>query len=113
MQISKLSLFHHCETFYDYWFDCPSFDPFDDELALDQDKFNALAKRLLDTGCSGLAPFGTTGEALSVSHSERKTALEGLVAAGIDPSVMIQVLGCAICQIRLICAGMRSILMLA
>ena len=67
----------------------PLLTPFDDKLALDQQKFNALAKRLLDTGCSGLAPFGTTGEALSVSHSERKAALQGLVEAGIDPAVMI------------------------
>ena len=67
----------------------PLLTPFDDQLALDQDKFNDLAKHLLDTGCSGLAPFGTTGEALSISHSERKAALGGLVSAGIDPSVMI------------------------
>ena len=88
----------------------PLLTPFDDNLALDQEKFNALAKRLLDTGCSGLAPFGTTGEALSVSHGERKAALEGLVAAGIDPSVMIPEPGCAICQIRSIYASTRSIL---
>ena len=31
----------------------PLLTPFDDNLALDQEKFNALAKRLLDTGCSG------------------------------------------------------------
>ena len=75
----------------------PLLTPFDDKLALDQQKFNALAKRLLDTGCSGLAPFGTTGEALSVSHSERKAALEGLVEAGIDPAVMIP--GTGLCNL--------------
>ncbi|MGB2164005.1 MAG: dihydrodipicolinate synthase family protein, partial [Candidatus Puniceispirillaceae bacterium] len=96
----------------------PLLTPFDDNLALDQEKFNALAKRLLDTGCSGLAPFGTTGEALSVSHGERKAALEGLVAAGIDPSVMIPGTGLCnlpdtvdLCQhaINLGCAGVMTL----
>jgi len=96
----------------------PLLTPFDDKLALDQQKFNALAKRLLDTGCSGLAPFGTTGEALSVSHSERKAALQGLVEAGIDPAVMIPGTGLCnlpdtvdLCQhaIELGCAGVMTL----
>ena len=96
----------------------PLLTPFDDKLALDQQKFNALAKRLLDTGCSGLAPFGTTGEALSVSHSERKAALQGLVEAGIDPAVMIPGTGLCnlpdtvdLCQhaIGLGCAGVMTL----
>ena len=96
----------------------PLLTPFDDKLALDQQKFNALAKRLLNTGCSGLAPFGTTGEALSVSHSERKAALQGLVEAGIDPAVMIPGTGLCnlpdtvdLCQhaIGLGCAGVMTL----
>ena len=96
----------------------PLLTPFDDKLALDQQKFYALAKRLLDTGCSGLAPFGTTGEALSVSHSERKAALQGLVEAGIDPAVMIPGTGLCnlpdtvdLCQhaIGLGCAGVMTL----
>ena len=96
----------------------PLLTPFNDDLALDQEKFNALATRLLDTGCSGLAPFGTTGEALSVSHGERKAALEGLVAAGINPSVMIPGTGLCnlpdtidLCQhaINLGCAGVMTL----
>jgi len=75
----------------------PLLTPFDDDLRVDQEKFNALAKRLLATGCSGLAPFGTTGEALSVSNDERKAALEGLVAAGIDPAMMIP--GTGLCNL--------------
>ena len=43
-----------------------------------------------NSGCSGLAPFGTTGEAMSISTAERRLALEGLVGSGIDPSVLIQ-----------------------
>ena len=96
----------------------PLLTPFDDKLALDKQKFNALAKRLLDTGCSGLAPFGTTGEALSISHSERKEALQGLVEAGIDPAVMIPGTGLCnlpdtvdLCQhaIELGCAGVMTL----
>ncbi|MBL6597158.1 MAG: dihydrodipicolinate synthase family protein, partial [Candidatus Puniceispirillum sp.] len=75
----------------------PILTPFDDSLKLDQSLYNDLAKHLLATGVSGLAPFGTTGEALSVSHSERKAALDGLVAAGIDPALMIP--GTGLCNL--------------
>ena len=49
----------------------PILSPFDDNLNFNQEMYNELAKDLLSTGCSGLAPFGTTGEALSVSNDER------------------------------------------
>ena len=75
----------------------PILTPFDDNLKLDQSLFNSLAKQLLAKGIKGLAPFGTTGEALSISHSERKAALEGLVAAGIDPAIMIP--GTGLCNL--------------
>ena len=99
----------------------PLLTPFDNELMLDQDKFNSLAKRLLDSGCSGLAPFGTTGEALSVSHNERKAALEGLVKSGVDPAVLIPGTGLCnlpetvdLCQhaIGLGCAGVMTLTIL-
>ena len=51
--------------------------------------YNDLAKDLLNNGCSGLAPFGTTGEALSVGNEERMDALEGLIKSGIDPDILI------------------------
>ena len=75
----------------------PILTPFDDNLNVDQSLYNELAKHLLATGVSGLAPFGTTGEALSVSHNERKVALEGLIAAGIDPAIMIP--GTGLCNL--------------
>lgn len=75
----------------------PLLTPFDENLALDQNKFNLLAKSLLDTGCSGLAPFGTTGEALSVSQIERMAALDGLAASGINPNLMIP--GTGLCNL--------------
>lgn len=75
----------------------PILSPFNDDLSFNQDLYNALAAELLATGCSGLAPFGTTGEALSVSSVERMAALEGLVASGIDPRVIIP--GTGLCNL--------------
>ncbi|MGC6520186.1 MAG: dihydrodipicolinate synthase family protein [Candidatus Puniceispirillaceae bacterium] len=75
----------------------PILSPFNDDLSFNQDMYNALAAELLETGCSGLAPFGTTGEALSVSSAERMAALEGLVASGIDPRVVIP--GTGLCNL--------------
>ena len=75
----------------------PILSPFNDDLSFNQDLYNALAAELLETGCSGLAPFGTTGEALSVSSAERMAALEGLVASGIDPKVIIP--GTGLCNL--------------
>ena len=43
--------------------------PFNDDLSFDQSLYNSLAIELLENGCSGLALFGTTGEALSVSSA--------------------------------------------
>ena len=75
----------------------PILSPFNDDLSFNQNLYNALAAELLETGCSGLAPFGTTGEALSVSSAERMAALEGLVASGIDPKVIIP--GTGLCNL--------------
>ena len=75
----------------------PILSPFDDNLDFNQELYNQLAKKLLETGCSGLAPFGTTGEALSVSNSERKSALEGLVKFGVDPLKLIP--GTGLCNL--------------
>ena len=47
----------------------PLLVPFNDDLSFDQSLYNSLAIKLLENGCSGLAPFGTTGEALSVSSA--------------------------------------------
>jgi len=45
----------------------PLLSPFKDDLLFNQSLYNSLAIELLENGCSGLALFGTTGEALSVS----------------------------------------------
>ncbi len=67
----------------------PILSPFDDSLNFNQEMYNELAKDLLSTGCSGLAPFGTTGEALSVSNDERMQALENLIKSGVLPDKLI------------------------
>ncbi len=49
----------------------------------------AHAKWLIEQGCAGIAPFGTTGEALSVGIDERIAAIEALLDAGIDARRLI------------------------
>ena len=61
----------------------PILSPFDNDLKFNQNMYNDLAHYLLEYGCSGLAPFGTTGEALSLSNEERMNALEGLLNSGL------------------------------
>ena len=75
----------------------PILSPFNEDLSFDQVTYNDYAKHLLASGCSGLAPFGTTGEAMSISTAERRLALEGLVGSGIDPSVLIP--GTGLCNL--------------
>lgn len=67
----------------------PILTPFNDDLSVATDLYIAHAQRLLEDGCAGLAPFGTTGEALSVGIDERISAIQALVDAGIDPSIMV------------------------
>lgn len=67
----------------------PNLTPFRADLSVDTVRYVAHAKRLLAEGCAGLAPFGTTGEALSVGMDERMMLLEALVEAGIDPNRLI------------------------
>jgi len=40
----------------------PILTPFNDDLSLNNEIYNSFAKYLLENGCSGLAPFGTTGK---------------------------------------------------
>lgn len=60
----------------------PVFTPFEDDGRIATTLFIDHALALLDEGCAALAPFGTTGEALSVGVEERIEALAALVAAG-------------------------------
>ena len=61
----------------------PILTPFDGDGAVANDLWVSHAKWVLDQGAHFLSPFGTTGEALSLSLSERMAGLEALVEAGI------------------------------
>lgn len=74
----------------------PVATPFKANLEPDGDKFVQHAKWLLSEGCTGLAPFGTTGEALSLGLGERRLLLERLVDA-VDPTLVMA--GTGLCSI--------------
>jgi len=71
----------------------PVVTPFKADLSPDRERFIRHCQWLLSQKC-GLAPFGTTSEANSMSAEERTTLLDALVAAGIDPSRMMPGTGC-------------------
>jgi 4-hydroxy-tetrahydrodipicolinate synthase len=67
----------------------PILTPFNDDLSVATSLYVAHAKWLFDQGCTGIAPFGTTGEALSVGIDERIAAIRDLIDGGIDAARMI------------------------
>jgi 4-hydroxy-tetrahydrodipicolinate synthase len=67
----------------------PLLTPFNDDLSIAGDLYVEHAHRLFAQGCAGIAPFGTTGEALSVGIDERIAAIRSLVDSGIDPERII------------------------
>jgi len=71
----------------------PVVTPFKPDLSPDPQRFIRHCEWLLSQNC-GLAPFGTTSEANSMSIDERISLLDALVAAGIDPSRMMPGTGC-------------------
>ena len=71
----------------------PVVTPFEADLAPDRKRFIRHCQWLLSQNC-GLAPFGTTSEANSMSKGERTSLLDALIAAGIDPSRMMPGTGC-------------------
>jgi 4-hydroxy-tetrahydrodipicolinate synthase len=73
---------------------CPVLTPFDARLEVDLPRFIAHCRRMLADGCVALAPFGTTGEANSLSLEEREKMLDALLDAGLPPSKLIPGTGC-------------------
>jgi 4-hydroxy-tetrahydrodipicolinate synthase len=71
----------------------PVITPFRANLLPDQQRFIGHCQWLLSQNC-GLAVFGTTSEANSMSADERMNLLDTLVAAGTDPSRMMPGTGC-------------------
>jgi 4-hydroxy-tetrahydrodipicolinate synthase len=71
----------------------PVVTPFKADLSPDRERLIAHCRWLLSQNC-GVAPFGTTSEANSMSIEERMTLLDALVAARIDPRRMMPGTGC-------------------
>jgi 4-hydroxy-tetrahydrodipicolinate synthase len=67
----------------------PLLTPYGDDGAPDAARYVAHAKWLLNDGCTGLAPFGTTGEANSLGLAERMSMLDALIDGGIDPKILM------------------------
>jgi len=71
----------------------PVVTPFDAKLKPDAARFVEHCKWLVSNK-AGLAIFGTNSEANSLSTGERISMLNALLAAGVDPAVMMPGTGC-------------------
>ncbi len=96
----------------------PVLTPFAEDLTPDHGRFVDHCKWLLAQGATGLAVFGTTGEANSLSVDERVALLDAALEAGIAPDLMMPGTGCAALTdtVRLtgraVAAGCGGVLML-
>lgn len=72
----------------------PALTPFAADLAVDRARFLAHCTWLLDQGANGLAVFGTTSEANSLSNGERIQLLDHLIGSGIPANVLMPGTGC-------------------
>jgi 4-hydroxy-tetrahydrodipicolinate synthase len=58
--------------------------PFDAEMRVDVPKAVKHARHCLNSGCSSVTLFGTTGEGSSISNEEREAVLKAFLDAGIE-----------------------------
>ena len=72
----------------------PVLTPFTEDLSPDSERFVAHCRWLLEQGVNGLAVFGTTSEANSLSVGERMQLLDALVGEGIRPDLLMPGTGC-------------------
>ena len=72
----------------------PALTPFHHDLSVDVERFVGHCRWLLAEGANGLAVFGTTSEANSLTIAERTTLLERLIECGIPPGVLMPGTGC-------------------
>jgi 4-hydroxy-tetrahydrodipicolinate synthase len=88
----------------------PVLTPFKKDLSPDAGRFVAHCRWLLEQGANGLAVFGTTSEANSLSIKERIELLEALIADGIDPKLLMPGTGCCALtdSVRLTAHAMRN-----
>jgi len=96
----------------------PALTPFNPDLSVNHEAFIYHCRWLIEQGAEGLAVFGTTSEASSLSMGERKVLLEALVAAGIPPRRLMPGVGCtalpdtlALCR-HALAQGCQAVLML-
>lgn len=76
----------------------PLLTPFNDDGSVADDLYGEHARQMLVDGAHYLSPFGTTGEATSVSLAERRATLESLVSRhGIDASSLMP--GTGLCNL--------------
>ena len=73
----------------------PAITPFTPDLSVDPERFVRICKTLLADGADGLAVFGTTSEATSMSVEERIDLLDALLGSGISADRLIVGTGCA------------------
>lgn len=77
----------------------PVLTPFHRDLTPDAGRFVELCSRLLDRGADGLALFGTTSEANSMSAAERKALLTAVRDSGIPGEKLMPGIGsCALTE---------------
>lgn len=63
--------------------------PLHDDLSADLAKYVGHCRQLLDAGCQGLMPIGTTGEGHSFTVAERIEMMDALAASGLPMERML------------------------
>ncbi len=76
----------------------PILTPFNHDLSFAPDLYVDHGHWLLARGIHYIAPFGTTGEALSMTVNERMVAVDVLIDGGIDPAALM--LGAGLCNLE-------------
>ena len=78
----------------------PVLTPFTADFKPDSARFISMCKWLLDQGANGLAIFGTTSEANSMSVAQREELLDQLITAGIPAnSLLVGVGACSLDEV--------------
>ena len=67
----------------------PVITPFKADYSPDAERFVRHCRWLLESGCSGLAVFGTNSEANSMSVAEKRALLEALVKGGVPAASLM------------------------
>lgn len=67
----------------------PVLTPFGEDGSADADRFVEHCHWLMEEGCTGLAPFGTTSEGNSLGIDERMELLEEIVDSDIEPELLM------------------------